>query len=393
MAEMPRFLARCQSVTHHLRLLAALAAVLATTGWTGGARAQPAPPANGPAAPGDAAARARDHAGKGRRLYDLRHYDQAIREFEQAYQLDNDPAHLYNIAQSHRLANHVPEAIAAYRAYLDRLPDAPNRPDVERRIAELSASQRPPNGLDPQPHPAAPPPAAVAPGSWPPPQIAPPATPGTAPLVGDPGAAPAGYPPPGPYHPGAPALGQTVTPPGHHSHDGFFLRMQLGLGYTSVSAENADLKISGSSGHFLMAAGVALAGKLVLYGEFGAGTITEPSVTVNNQSGSFDGELTVYTFGVGAAFYIMPANVYLSATLGGSQVELEVRNGLDVHKLESKTGFGITLSAGKEWWVSKDLGLGVALQLHGSAVKEDIPVEPDTLTPGWVSVAFSGTYN
>ena len=148
--------------------------------------------------------------------------------------------------------------------------------------------------------------------------------------MGDPGTAPAAYPPRPLLYPRPPALGQTVTPPGHHSHDGFFLRMQLGLGYTSVSAENADLEISGSSGHFLMAAGAALAGKLVLYGEFGAGTVTEPSVTVDNQSGSFDGELTVFTFGVGAAYYIMPANVYLSATLGGSQVELEVRNGLDV---------------------------------------------------------------
>ncbi len=60
---------------------------------------------------------------------------------------------------------------------------------------------------------------------------------------------------------------------------------------------------------------------------------------------------------------------------------------------ESKTGFGVTLSAGKEWWVSKDLGLGAALQLHSSAVKEKIPINPDTLTPAWVSLAFSGTYN
>jgi tetratricopeptide (TPR) repeat protein len=376
--EMPRF-----------RLLALWVALPMVLTWPASVRAQAQPPAGAT----DAAARARDHASKGRRLYDLRRYDPAIREFEQAYQLDNDPAHLYNIAQSHRLANHVPEAIAAYRAYLDRLPDAPNRPDVERRIAELGASQRPPNTLDPQP-PANFPPAAPAPGSWPPPQTTP-AAGGAAPLLGDPGTAAAAAPPGAPYDypPAMPAVAAVVPPPGHHSHDGFFLRMQLGFGFTSVNAERADVEVSGTSGHFSLAAGVALAGKLVLYGEFGGGSVTKPNVKVGDQSASFDGEFSVFTFGAGAAYYFMPINVYLSGTIGGSQVTLKVRSATLERMLESKTGFGVTLSAGKEWWVSKDLGLGVALQLHGSAVKENIPVDPDTLTPTWVSLAFSGPYN
>ena len=260
-----------------LALWVALAAALTPPA---SALAQTQRPADGNAT--DAAARGRDHAGKGRRLYDLRRYDAAIREFEQAYQLDNDPAHLYNIAQSHRLANHVPEAIAAYRAYLDRLPDAPNRPDIERRIAELGASQRPPNTLDPQPPANVPPPApptATAAGSWPPPQTTP-AAGGAAPLLGDPGTAPAATPPGAPYYypPAMPAVAAVVTPPGHHSHDGFFLRMQLGYGFTSVRAERADAEVSGASGHFSLAAGVALAGKLVLFGEFGGGSVTEPNV-------------------------------------------------------------------------------------------------------------------
>jgi tetratricopeptide (TPR) repeat protein len=358
------------------------------------ALAQTQPAADGSAT--DAAARARDHASKGRRLYDLRRYDPAIREFEQAYQLDNDPAHLYNIAQSHRLANHVPDAIAAYRAYLDRLPDAPNRPDVERRIAELGASQRPPNSLDPQPPANVPPPAypagAAPPASWPPPQTTPAA--GAAPLLGDPGTAPAYWPgTPNDYPPATPAVAAVVPPPGHHSHDGFFLRMQLGFGFTSVSAERADVEVSGTSGHVSLAAGVALAGKLVLYGEFGGGSVTEPKVKVGDQSSSFDGEFSVFTFGAGAAYYFMPINVYLSGTIGGSQLTLKVRGAALERMLESKTGFGVTLSAGKEWWVSKDVALGVALQLHGSAMKEDIPGDPDTLTPTWISLAFSGTYN
>jgi tetratricopeptide (TPR) repeat protein len=340
------------------RLLAALV-LLAVPAGNAPARAQTAPPA-------DSASRAREHAAQGRRLYDLRRYDEAIPQFEQAYRLDNDPAHLYNIAQAHRLANHVPEAIAGYRAYLDRLPDAPNRRDVEGRIAELSASQRPPNGLDPQPPPPAPP------ATYPP-------------------APQAGYQPTPSYYP--PAVAATSSLPGYHSHDGFFLRMQLGLGFTSLSADRADVRVSGASGHFSLAVGGTLSGKLALFGELGGGSVTEPRVTVGNQSAKFDGELSVFTFGAGAAYYFMPINVYLSATLGGSQVTLKVKDPVGDRTLESKTGLGLTLSAGKEWWAARDVGLGLALQLHGSAVKENVPVDPDTLTPGWVSLVFSGTYN
>ncbi len=203
------------------------------------ALAQTQPAADGSAT--DAAARARDHASKGRRLYDLRRYDPAIREFEQAYQLDNDPAHLYNIAQSHRLANHVPEAIAAYRAYLDCLPDAPNRPDVERRIAELGASQRPPNGLDPQP-PANVRTAASPAARGPTGQLAAAADHAARPRRRRSAAGRSGRRrrriAPGRHtttRRAMPAVAAVVPPPGHHSHDGFFLRMQLGFGFTSVT--------------------------------------------------------------------------------------------------------------------------------------------------------------
>jgi tetratricopeptide (TPR) repeat protein len=342
----------------------------------------------------DAAGRGQDHAARGRKLYDLRRYEAAIKEFEQAYQSDNDPAHLYNIAQAHRLANHVPEAIAAYRAYLDRMPEAPNRPDVERRIAELSAAQRPPNGLDPQPA-APPPPAPAPPAATPAPAPAPGGPPGApavapTPLLGDPASAPAPQPAYGPGYPQAPVLAAAAPPPGHHRHDGFFLRAQLGLGYTTVTADQADLKLKGGSGHFALAAGGALSDRFVLYAELASGVASEPDVELEGQSATLtDGEMSVTSLGVGGALYIMPANVYLSATASAARLSLEFQQ----RSLETRTGFGLTLSAGKEWWVGRDVGIGLAVQLHGAAMKEDVATDPDTLMPAWISLLFSGTYN
>jgi tetratricopeptide (TPR) repeat protein len=89
-----------------------------------------------PAAAQDAAA-AREHYQKGTTFYDLGRYDDAIKEFEAAYQIKNDPALLYNLAQSHRLAGHDEQALHFYRTYLRRVPNAKNRTEIEGRIAAL----------------------------------------------------------------------------------------------------------------------------------------------------------------------------------------------------------------------------------------------------------------
>src|SRR5262245_30454652 len=65
------------------------------------------------------------HAEKGQRYYDLQRYDDAIREFEAAYEAGGDASVLYNLAQSHRLAGHTADAIRFYELYLNRVPDAP----------------------------------------------------------------------------------------------------------------------------------------------------------------------------------------------------------------------------------------------------------------------------
>jgi hypothetical protein len=98
---------------------------------------------------------ARDHWERGTKFYDLGKYDDAIREFEAAYEAKSDPAFLYNLAQSHRLAGHNGDALRFYRTYLRYAPKAPNRADIEERIKELEkiAAEHP----APEPVPTAPP--------------------------------------------------------------------------------------------------------------------------------------------------------------------------------------------------------------------------------------------
>lgn len=87
-------------------------------------------------------------------------HDAAV-AYQRVYELHHDPALLYNIAQSFRLANDSEKALFFYKSYLSTVPDAPNRDEVASRIAELErvvveqkkAKERPPNDIAPTPKP------------------------------------------------------------------------------------------------------------------------------------------------------------------------------------------------------------------------------------------------
>jgi tetratricopeptide (TPR) repeat protein len=88
--------------------------------------------------------RARTLHAEGAKQYDLGDYRQALEAFRAAYLEKPDPALLFNIGQCHRkLGEPEPEA-EAYRAYLRRLPEAPNRAQVEQfiRDAEEQVARR-----------------------------------------------------------------------------------------------------------------------------------------------------------------------------------------------------------------------------------------------------------
>lgn len=138
-----------------------------------------------------ASAAAREHYQKGTSFYDLGRYADAIKEFEAAYEIKNDPALLYNLAQSNRLAGNSEQALHFYRTYLRYVPKAANRTEIEERIKQLdqlvaqkSAAQTappaqvaPPESVAPPLQTAPPPPPpAVLPSEPAPPLGAPPAT-------------------------------------------------------------------------------------------------------------------------------------------------------------------------------------------------------------------------
>jgi tetratricopeptide (TPR) repeat protein len=77
---------------------------------------------------------------KGSVEYALGHYAVAATHYEAAYRLVEDPTLLFNLAQSHRLAGDIDEALATYRSFLRKAPaSSPERESARKKIVELEA--------------------------------------------------------------------------------------------------------------------------------------------------------------------------------------------------------------------------------------------------------------
>jgi tetratricopeptide (TPR) repeat protein len=104
------------------------------------------------------------HARRGVALYNLGKYEDAIVEFEAAYQEFESDALLFNLAQAHRKLEHCERALTYYHQFLAGNPAPALAQQVEKLLPELDAACRTrdarPDG--PVSTPAQPPPSAVA---------------------------------------------------------------------------------------------------------------------------------------------------------------------------------------------------------------------------------------
>jgi hypothetical protein len=251
------------------------------------------------------------------------------------------------------------------------------------------------------------------PPAGPPPAEAPPGQPGAALAPGYPPSAytPPIYPAPGysppPGHPD-PAPSAPARARGAETHDGLYLRLQLGYGYTRMSAstKGTDLSIAGGGGGFDIALGAALNPHLIIYGTLIESVARNPTYKLNgpsttdNPSGTIAGLVSVGGFGSagvvgvggGLATYL-PSNLFFAGSLLASRLFVDDRYGNNA----GNTDWGFTFDGqlGKEWWVSDNWGLGVAGQLLLGAMK-DHPFTNESV-PTWYlaafSVLFSASYN
>jgi tetratricopeptide (TPR) repeat protein len=90
--------------------------------------------------PSDVRSKVKELFETGTTHYNLSEYTPALEDFKEAYRLVRDPVFLFNIAQCHRQLGQFAEASRLYRAYRRENPDASNREEVDRLIAQMDAA-------------------------------------------------------------------------------------------------------------------------------------------------------------------------------------------------------------------------------------------------------------
>lgn len=146
------------------------------------------------------------------------------------------------------------------------------------------------------------------------------------------------------------------------THDGLLLRLSGGFGTATSSIDdvpffdNESLELSGVDGDFNFAIGGTVASNFIIHGTFWGWGIADPEVEVGEVEGDLDGDLTLSGVGGGVTYYFMPANIYLSGSVGPAWLSLTV----DGDESSSDTGFALDITLGKEWWVGGSWGLGLA---------------------------------
>jgi tetratricopeptide (TPR) repeat protein len=80
---------------------------------------------------------ARRHFERGEKLFALGKFDDALEEYQTAFDAKPLPGFLYNIGQCYRNLGDYDQAIFSFKKYLKLEPEAENRESVERLIEDL----------------------------------------------------------------------------------------------------------------------------------------------------------------------------------------------------------------------------------------------------------------
>ena len=128
---------------------------------------------------------------------------------------------------------------------------------------------------------------------------------------------------------------------------------------TPATPGGATIDLSGTSGDLNLAIGGMVQPNLAVHGTIFGWSVSDPDADDRlgalSGSGTLKGTATMSAIGPGVTYYFMPANLYVSGSLGLGKFKLTG----DVEG-ESKSGVAMDLTLGKEWWVGENWGLGLA---------------------------------
>ncbi len=151
--------------------------------------------------------------------------------------------------------------------------------------------------------------------------------------------------------------------PGFQQHTGFYLSLSAGPNFASINSEIPrvyDFTFSGTGAQFDIKIGGAVKENLILHATIISNALSGPKVSSGGVSEKTSNDISIgeAMFGGGLTYYVMPSNFFLSGSVGLGNFSVIQNKASD--SFSTTRGFSMQLKVGKEWWVSKRWGLGIA---------------------------------
>lgn len=291
---------------------------------------------------------------RGREAYDRGDYRSAWSLFHDAYRLSGRAPLLYNIGQATDRLGHDAEALAAFKLYLERVPNAANRREVENRVRALEERVKRAE------------------------HAAPPAGSAGVALSGSQGSASPETlaDEPNTQQPAPePASATPAAPPAAESRPtrrGWYFRLGLGLGLRGVGlsgASEGSVRGAGFAGELAVAA--TLLPGFVLGGAIYSDLASSPTYELNGDEAKL-GSINVTMFGAAADWYVQPTKngLHFQAALCLAVMNIDYDD-TSVAVGRSPAGVGAVLGVGYEWPIADEVGLGVLGRISVATLAEE----------------------
>lgn len=172
-------------------------------------------------------------------------------------------------------------------------------------------------------------------------------------------------------------------PPGKgvRKHDGFYMRLGIGVGSASMTVEEsfADVDLTGIGPAGEIAFGTTIAPGFALGGGIYGTTIPEPEYEALGQTetGGAVGASTLALFG---DYYINPEKGFHLQGAAGYTLLTSTKGDNYPGEDSSGGGFGLLVGAGYDWWVGEQWSLGLLGRVHyvsGTVTGEDSDEDVD----------------
>ena len=187
---------------------------------------------------------------------------------------------------------------------------------------------------------------------------------------------------------------KTAKEIGHHTHDGLYLSFNLGLNRTFVHSDLQGIYVQdldGLGSEFSMKLGGAIIENFILHMNLVTKNIKNITISENGAAPVPVRGITLVEsiFTGGFTYYLMPENVYISATAGVSTFAM-----VDLPNVaQTERGVNIYIEVGKEWWISKNWGFGLAGTYTHANISSQSNLGVELIDSNGFSLLFSTTFN